>query len=442
MPPRGSFQRRILLLLLFFALLPSLLLPGVGMVAVREALSLSGSAAAWEQVGASGGALIDAATAAAPDPGLLAAAARHRQELSASLMQARRWEYLLGRAVGLVLLLWAVVAAIIVVAATRAARAAARSVAGPISEFAGWARLLARDEPLPGPRAEAEDPVREFATLRVDLRQMAAEIAASRERALEAERLMTWTSMARSVAHELKNPLTPLRLATRTLAGEPRLSAAAAEALEVLGRETDRLDDLARAFAQFGRMPEGPPSEIDLRELFEYLLRTHLPPGIESRLNIEPEVPLLCGHYDALSRAFSNLLLNAAEAMTQRGGSLLVQVSLLAGGRAEVRVRDSGPGIPPDLLARIWEPNFTTRPRGTGLGLALVRQTIVAHGGTVAAHNVATGGAEVCVVLPLAAAKQEAAEPAGAVFAPRTQPPGTAGGATGVGAEPASAAAE
>jgi two-component system sensor histidine kinase HydH len=149
--------------------------------------------------------------------------------------------------------------------------------------------------------------------------------------------------------------------------------------------------------------------------LVDYLLRTHLPGTIESRLSVEPEMPLLCGHYDALSRAFSNLLLNAAEAMGETGGTLLVRVKLLPGGRAEVGVRDSGPGIPPDLLPRIWEPDFTTRPRGTGLGLALVRQTVIAHCGTVSARNPAAGGAEICIVLPLDGTN---AVPAGASFPP------------------------
>jgi signal transduction histidine kinase len=112
------------------------------------------------------------------------------------------------------------------------------------------------------------------------------------------------------------------------------------------------------------------------------------------------ELPRIHGHHDALSRAFANLLLNAADAMADTGGMVTVKLTAIEAG-VEVRVLDSGPGIPPELLERIWEPDFTTKARGTGLGLALVRRTLQAHGGGVWAHNRPEGGAEFRVVLPI-----------------------------------------
>jgi signal transduction histidine kinase len=106
------------------------------------------------------------------------------------------------------------------------------------------------------------------------------------------------------------------------------------------------------------------------------------------------------GHYDALARAFANLLLNAGEAVDGRGGTVEVHAAA-EDGFVEVRVRDGGPGIPPEHLERIWEPDFTTKSRGTGLGLALVKQTVQAHGGRVAAANRPEGGAEFRVSLPV-----------------------------------------
>jgi signal transduction histidine kinase len=234
---------------------------------------------------------------------------------------------------------------------------------------------------------------------------MAAELEASRERALEAERTRTWIAMARRVAHELKNPLTPLRLAVHTLSRSEAADAPEVrEALEVIGAESDRLDELARAFAQFGRLPDGPPSEIDLRELLDYLLRTHLPPAISWRLDAPEELPLIQGHHDALARAFANLLLNAVDALDGGAGTVHVALEVAAEAEGEVieaRIADSGPGIPPEHLERIWEPDFSTRSRGTGLGLALVRQTVQAHGGRAWARNRPGGGAEFHIQLPL-----------------------------------------
>jgi len=174
------------------------------------------------------------------------------------------------------------------------------------------------------------------------------------------------------------------------------------EALEVIAAESDRLDEMARAFAQFGRLPEGPPSEIDLPEMLGYLLRSHLPEGVSHRLLAPLDLPHVHGHHDVLGRAFANLLLNAADAVDPARGAVTVKLRLLPDIPAvEVRVLDNGPGIPADHLERIWEPDFSTKTRGTGLGLALVRQTAQAHGGGAWARNRPEGGAEFRVVLPV-----------------------------------------
>ncbi|HEV2131730.1 MAG TPA: HAMP domain-containing sensor histidine kinase [Longimicrobiaceae bacterium] len=402
MPPRGSFERRLLIVLVLFSLLPSLVLLGVGTYALSRAVSLAGTPAAWERVAESGRELIERVERSG-DPELAQAAARHRSELSESLLQARRWEFLLTRTLALLPLAALLLALLLGWLAVRAARSMARGLSRPIRRLVRWSQLIARGEPLPA--ASTNDPAKrgEFGILRDAFRTMAAELEASRQRALEAERTRTWIAMARRVAHELKNPLTPLRLAVHTLSrSEVANSPAAREALEVIGAESDRLDELARAFAQFGRLPEGPPSEIDLRELLDYLLRTHLPPAITWRLDAPEELPLIQGHHDALARAFANLLLNAADALDGAEGTVHVTLEVAAEGEAiEARIADSGPGIPPEHLERIWEPDFSTRSRGTGLGLTLVRQTVQAHGGSISAGNRPAGGAEFRIQLPL-----------------------------------------
>jgi signal transduction histidine kinase len=402
MLPRGSFERRLLLALILISLVPSLTLLGLGTFVVSETVSLTGSVTAWERVAGSGREVIERAQASG-DPALEAAAARHRDELTASLVQARRWHYLIRRAVVVIPIVALIFGALVVWIAVRASASVARRLSRPIRELVGWAQRIARQEPLPapGPDEQGERGAAEFGVLRRALRTMDAELRESRERALEDERMRSWVSMARRVAHELKTPLTPRQLAVRSLERTAdQQPPAAREALEVIAAEAERIDELARSFANFGRLPEGPPSEIDLTELLDYLLRTHLPPAVRHRVRAPVDLPLIVGHHDALSRAFANHILNAADAMGGEG-EVVVKISTLRGEAIEVRVLDSGPGIDPAQLEHIWEPNFTTKSRGTGLGLALVRQTVQAHGGAAIARNRPEGGAEFRVLLPL-----------------------------------------
>lgn len=404
LPPRGSFERRLLVALVLFSVVPVLAVLGVASWAVYQGVMLSGAPAAWERTAASGRVLLERADSRA-DPALARAAERHRDELSASLVQARRWRYLARESLRVILALALLLALLLTWLSVRSARRLARGMARPIHELVGWAERIARDEPLPAAPPGATESRGDFGVLRAAFRGMAAELALSRERALEAERTRTWAGMARQVAHELKNPLTPMRFALRALhsAGDVR-SPAAAEALQVLTAEAERLEDLARAFAQFGRLPEGPPSDVDLREMLEYLLRTHAPPNARCELHAPPTVPMIHGHYDALSRAFVNLLLNAGDAIAPNSASAPATITIsIEPGEAEVAiaVADNGSGIAPGPLKHIWEPDFTTKARGTGLGLAVVRHTVEMHGGRVSARNLSDGGAEFRVVLPL-----------------------------------------
>lgn len=395
-PRRRSFERRLRRALLLFSVLPSLGLVALGAWALARTVRLSDAVATWERVGASGGELVRRAEAA-DDPALAAAAARHRAELEASITNARRWEYVVARWMAVIPLLGVVLGALLALGALRASESIGRRLSRPVDELAGWAGRVARREPLPEGRGSgARD---EFGVLRDAFRRMARELEASRRRELEAERARAWVGMARRVAHELKNPLTPIRLALATLRRGGGAGPHAAEALDVLEAESARLEELARTFAQLGRLPEGPASEVDLRELLEYLLRTHLPPALSASLEAPADLPTVPGHPDALSRAFANLLLNAAEAVGGEAGSVRVRVEAAAG-EVTVRVLDGGPGIAADPPERVWEPDFTTKTRGTGLGLALVAQTVHAHGGRVWARNRPGGGAEFGVALP------------------------------------------
>jgi signal transduction histidine kinase len=113
---------------------------------------------------------------------------------------------------------------------------------------------------------------------------------------------------------------------------------------------------------------------------------------MSARLNLDPRTPVLLGHYDPLRRAFSNILRNAVEACEEQG---VLDISAAAddGGGVRVEISDRGPGIPPETAGRIFDPYFTGKAGGTGLGLALVKQTIEMHGGTISVQETPGGGA-------------------------------------------------
>src|SRR2546422_2554286 len=221
----------------------------------------------------------------------------------------------------------------VILVALTAVPTALAVVAGPLSLHlprptdgrVGWPRLIRRHMPLPaGPPTRGAP---EFEALRQALRELATALDAARERELEAERLRTFREVARRVAHEIKNPLTAMRIAVDQLERTVGQSdSRTATAVEVLEAETQRLNQLAKEFAEFGRLPEGPKSEVDLVDLLVDLGKSAVPSEVDVSVRANGEPCRLLGHYDPLRRAFANLLRNAAEAMGGRG-SIEVAVS-------------------------------------------------------------------------------------------------------------------
>jgi signal transduction histidine kinase len=254
------------------------------------------------------------------------------------------------------------------------------------------------------------------------MRVMAADLDTGRARALEAERLRAFRQTARQVAHELKNPLTPIRLAVARLQRDA--SPALADTVDVLATESARLEAMARSFSQFGRLPEGPPADVDLGELARYTAKATVPSQITVTLDVDAATPLVRGHYDALARALSNVLLNAVDACSgDGGGAIALRIAPQAmtppgdGGAltvpaVQIVVRDSGMGIAPEHLARVWEPYVTHKSGGTGLGMAIARQTVEAHQGTVELWSVAGQGTEVRFTLPVSGTTRTSSEEA------------------------------
>jgi signal transduction histidine kinase len=166
--------------------------------------------------------------------------------------------------------------------------------------------------------------------------------------------------------------------------------------MDVLRDETTRLERMAAEFAEFGRLPEGPETAVDLGDLVERVAVGVASDGCPVSRNVEPGL-LVRGHYEPLRRAVENLARNAV-AFSDRAG-VTIGARRTAHG-IELTVRDHGPGVPDEMKQRIFEPYVTGRTGGTGLGLALVRQTVLAHGGRVSVADAPGGGALFTVTLP------------------------------------------
>ena len=397
-----SLERRLFLWLMLVALTPSLSVFAIASWAGREASGWVGATGSWTRVADSGRALIEEAEKRPDDPALRAAAEAHRRQLSTSLTQARRWEFVGTRLRTLFPLFLTGLALFGIVIALAVARHVARQVSRPARELVGWTQLLANEEPLPLPSNKEEREAKELRRLRAALRQASEDMLRARARALEAERVKSWGEMARRIAHEMKNPLTPLRLAAHRLErarGAPLLE----ESLTVIAEETQRLEELAASFAMLGRPAEGPRSPVDVRELLERLLASDVPTNVSVALTGSADPQVVEADYNALLRAFRNIVRNAVEAIEQNGRvrNITVDVKRAEGDRVRVAILDSGPGLSENAQQRLFEPDFTLKTRGTGLGLAVARQTFRVHGGDVHARNADNGGAEFVVDLPL-----------------------------------------
>jgi len=394
------FRTRLFAILALFAFVPAIVLTlAWSGVAARVMPRMSGIGA-WEQVAESGE---QAIRAAREIPGTDAAEVilrTHEEQLGEARVQARRFGFLAERAAVLFLVAGLVLLAILTLVASRVAGHLSRQLSRPLDELVGWTDRIARGERLPLPTESEARGAPEFGTLRDRMRIMSAELDAGRRTAIEAERLAAFRESARQVAHELKNPLTPIRFAVATL--RQKVPPELRETVEVLDAESARLEAMARNFAQFGRLPEGPTSEVDLADLARETIRTTLPPTMTHEIIVTGNAPVVVGQHDALQRALGNVLLNAVDAT---GGTGRVTVRLE--GRNDtvtLAVRDNGCGIAPEALARIWEPYVTAKTAGTGLGLAIVKQTVVAHGGRVDAASTRGEGTEILLHLPAATA--------------------------------------
>ncbi len=394
-----AFRQRIFAWLVVASVVPAAIALTVAVVTPNVEQPVGG-AEAWERAVDSWREVRRRVDAAPAPAATRRALERHDQELATSQRRARQAEALRTAFSGIVAGVAAAITVLVVGGTIRLAGHLSRQLSRPIDELVAWTDYLRRGEPIPASAPAKGAP--EFAVLRAAFRATAAELARARARDVEAAELRAFREMAGQVAHELKNPLTPMRFALARLARD-----AAPEQRELVGvleAESARLERMARDFGDLGRLPEGPTAALDVGALLASLA-AGAPDGVRIAVETAAGTPRVVGHLEPLRRALANLVLNAVEAVQDRGGTVTLRAAGEQGGtRVAIRVHDDGPGIADADLPHVFEPYFTTKPTGTGLGLAIVRQTVIHEGGDVQVASAPGAGTTFTVTLPAEAA--------------------------------------
>ncbi len=229
---------------------------------------------------------------------------------------------------------------------------------------------------------------------------------------LKAQRLAAWREVAQRIAHEIKNPLTPIQLSAQRLrrrlarsAGEEERQVLA-ECTETIVQEVDALRRLVDEFSRFARMPAPAPRPTDIRPIVEAVVSLYREshPALALTARFPADLPRLEVDPDQFRRAVLNVVDNAVEAV---GGGGHVDVEVVHRpevGRAEVIVSDTGPGIPPEDREKLFQPYFSTKVGGMGLGLPIVQEIVTEHGGSVRVEDNAPRGCRVVMELPVSRA--------------------------------------
>ncbi|HTP28188.1 MAG TPA: ATP-binding protein [Anaeromyxobacteraceae bacterium] len=259
-------------------------------------------------------------------------------------------------------------------------------------------------------QVEAKGARDEVAALVHAFNSMVREVRESRDRIVYLEKISGWQEVARRLAHEIKNPLTPIQLAFQQL--EARYTASGERGTpfakllrdvgEIVREEIGTLQRLVEEFSGFAKLPEVKPEPGELGAFLDEFVRTSPQLSAQAEVTVARDGPCPV-HIDRalMRRVLTNLIANAIEASRPDRARLHLGV-FLAHGHTELTVADEGPGIPEQLRERVFDPYFTTRHGGTGLGLAIVKKIVLQHGGEITACERPGGGASFKVALPLA----------------------------------------
>jgi len=226
-------------------------------------------------------------------------------------------------------------------------------------------------------------------------------------RLIAAQRSAAWGEVARRLAHEIKNPLTPIQLSAERLQFKLAGKLANGDA-DMLARGTQTIINQVQAmkrmvddFRDYARLPTPVVESLDLNQLIGEVLGLYESSSATINLELTEHLPPVLGDPTQLRQVIHNLLRNAEDAL-EGDGSGRIKIATRANSRhAELLITDNGPGFPAEILPRIFEPYVTTKAKGTGLGMPIVKKIVDEHQGTIEISNAPEGGARICIRLPL-----------------------------------------
>jgi len=224
---------------------------------------------------------------------------------------------------------------------------------------------------------------------------------------LQAERQAAWGEVARRLAHEIKNPLTPIQLSAERLQHKlgSKLEEGDAQLLQratqTIVSQVAAMKNMVSDFANYARGPALKLSHLDMHKLIREVLGLYEANAIPIMLKLEAPHSEVNGDATRLRQVFHNLLQNAQDALQGVAQPQITLSTRMQDGEIHLHVEDNGAGFPGSVLARAFEPYMTTKTKGTGLGLAIVKKIVEEHGGRISIENSANGGARIYIGLPL-----------------------------------------
>ncbi len=217
---------------------------------------------------------------------------------------------------------------------------------------------------------------------------------------VQAQRDAAWGEVARRLAHEIKNPLTPIQLSAERMAHKliSKLDVADAEMLkratETIVNQVDAMKTMVNEFSEYARSPAPQLQQLDLNRLITEVISFYDLPATKIMLSLEKQVCTIKGDSTMLRQVLHNLLQNAQDALVEQAAGVIVVRTTKVGEMLVLTVEDNGAGFPADMMLHAFEPYMTTKPHGTGLGLAIVKKIIEEHKGSIKIENAPKIGAE------------------------------------------------
>lgn len=278
------------------------------------------------------------------------------------------------------------------------------NITRPVLELSGAARQLAKGNYTVSIERRSNDELGELVDA---FNRMVLQLDENNKIMLQKQRLEAWNEMARRLVHEIKNPLTPIRLSAERMRKLVKDNSIKKDEAVITGSETiiNEVNSLMRLVGEFNDFARLPEKKADMASINSLIRETvslfAVYEGISFEVNYDPDVPEIMIDKVLIRQAFNNLLANAVFAMNESGKITVSTAYDKENSDIIVKIKDNGPGIENDLLAKIFIPGFSQKSSGSGLGLAIVEKIVLEHFGKISCNSIKGEGAEFVIIFPV-----------------------------------------